>query len=230
MTHPETTLVELPFIQQLQSLGWDYLPGDTQVPDFTERASFRQVLLSGRLRAALRRINLDENGQPWLDEARISEAVNRLERLGQPHLIEANQAATELLLKGTQVRRAGGRQARHHPLPRFRAPGAQRLPRHQPVPRGSALGRAGAGLHRARQGRLGHRPHQVRVSTHRNIVFLFTSRGCALDDVNTCVELLRETRLRAEFVVALGESCAVGGFVVTGVRSHALQRGVGERR
>ena len=116
MTHPETTLVELPFIQQLQSLGWDYLPGDTQVPDFTERASFRQVLLSGRLRAALRRINLDENGQPWLDEARISEAVNRLERLGQPHLIEANQAATELLLKGTQVEGPGGKHVTIHYL------------------------------------------------------------------------------------------------------------------
>lgn len=109
MANPETTRVELPFIQQLQALGWNYLSGDTQVPDFTERTSFRQVLLTGRLRAALRRINLDSADQPWLDEAhpegaaRINEAVNRLERLGQPNLIEANQAATELLLKGTQV-------------------------------------------------------------------------------------------------------------------------------
>ena len=102
-TAPEYFKVELPFIEQLQTLGWDYLEGDTQVSDFTERESFRQVLLTGRLRAALREINLDDNGQPWLDESRISEAVNRLERLGQPNLIEANQAATELLLKGTQV-------------------------------------------------------------------------------------------------------------------------------
>ena len=105
---PEYTQVELPFIQQLQALGWDYLEGDTQVPDFTERTSFRQVLLTGRLREALHRINRDEHGQPWLDETRINEAVNRLERLGQPNLIEANQAATDLLLKGTQVEGLGG--------------------------------------------------------------------------------------------------------------------------
>ncbi len=35
----------------------------------TERTSFREVLLKGRLAAALREINL-RDGQPWLDEAR----------------------------------------------------------------------------------------------------------------------------------------------------------------
>ncbi len=52
MPGPEYTQVELPFIEQLQALGWDYLEGDTQAPDFTERTSFRQVLLTGRLREA----------------------------------------------------------------------------------------------------------------------------------------------------------------------------------
>ena len=105
MTHPfsEYAQVERPFIEQLQVLGWDHLEGDTGVPYLTERETFRQVLLTGRLREALVRINLDENGQPWLDEVRVAQAVGRLERLGEHRLIEANQAATGLLLKGTSV-------------------------------------------------------------------------------------------------------------------------------
>ena len=111
----EYTQVERPFIEQLQgmrfipSLSWDYLPGDTAVPYLTERENFCQVLLTGRLRAALRRINLGEDGQPWLDRAhpagahRITQAVSRLERLGQPKLMAANQVATRLLIQGVQV-------------------------------------------------------------------------------------------------------------------------------
>lgn len=117
MNNPEYLEVELPFIAQLQALGWEYLPGDTQVPSFTERTSFRQVFLTERLRQALRRINLDEQGRPWLDAPRLTQAVDRLERLGQPNLIEANQAATELLLKGTAVEGpAGGKHVTIHYL------------------------------------------------------------------------------------------------------------------
>ena len=101
--------VEQPFIEQLQALGWDYLEGDTDVPYLTERETFRQVLLTGRLREALVRINLDENSQSWLDETRVAQAVGRLERLGVPKLIEANQVATDLLLKGTPVEGPDGK-------------------------------------------------------------------------------------------------------------------------
>ncbi len=82
---PEYIQVELPFIQQLQAMGWDYLPGDIGVPYLTERENFRQVLLTDRLREALVRINLDEDGEPWLDEARINQAVSRLERVIPDH-------------------------------------------------------------------------------------------------------------------------------------------------
>ncbi len=98
----EYTRVELPFIEQLKKMGWQHIEGDTAVPGLspTGRRSFREVLLADRLKAALRRINLDDNGQEWLDEARIDRAVTALERLGPTKLMEANQAATELLLKG----------------------------------------------------------------------------------------------------------------------------------
>ncbi len=100
---PEYVHVEQPFIDHLQRLGWDYLPGDTGVPYLTERDSFRQVLLTDRLRDALRHINLDEEGNPWLDDARLTKAVSDLQRLGEPKLMAANKRATRLLIKGTQV-------------------------------------------------------------------------------------------------------------------------------
>ena len=66
----------------------------------TERANFREVMLKGRLRAALRKLNL-RDGKPWLDDARIERAIADLERLGEHRVMEANQAATQLLLNGT---------------------------------------------------------------------------------------------------------------------------------
>ncbi len=55
-----------------------------------------------RLEAALARINL-RDGRPWLDEARITKSIRDLERAPGHRLMEVNQAATELLLKGTVV-------------------------------------------------------------------------------------------------------------------------------
>lgn len=99
----EYTRVELPFIEQLERLGWEHIEGDIDVPYLTERESFRDVLLKDRLCEAVRRINLDESGEPWLDKGRIREAFDQLERLGAHKLMEANERATELLLKGVPV-------------------------------------------------------------------------------------------------------------------------------
>lgn len=99
----EYTLVERPLIGQLEGLGWSYLEGDRFVPELTERESFRDVLLPSRLRAALRRVNLDENGHEWLDDARITQAVTDLQRLEGFKLIERNEAATRLINRGTDV-------------------------------------------------------------------------------------------------------------------------------
>jgi type I restriction enzyme, R subunit len=100
---PEFELVEQPLIAQLIAMGWSITTGNRDEPSATGRESFREVLISADLRAALHRINLDPARQPWLDEGRITQAVNALQRLGSARLTEANQAATELLLKGTVV-------------------------------------------------------------------------------------------------------------------------------
>lgn len=98
----EYNLVERPFCEQLQKMGWSWIEGDVDVVELTERENFREVLLKGRLAEALRRINL-RDGQPWLDEARITKSIRDLSPATVHRVMEVNQAATELLLKGTVV-------------------------------------------------------------------------------------------------------------------------------
>ncbi|MGE5658095.1 MAG: type I restriction endonuclease [Actinomycetota bacterium] len=100
---PEYIHSEKPIIDQLISMGWQQIEGDWNNPQVTERENFKQVLITQRLKAAIKRINLDENGNEWLDETQVNATASKLERLASQKLMEANQVATELLLKGTAV-------------------------------------------------------------------------------------------------------------------------------
>ncbi|MDL2122306.1 MAG: hypothetical protein LWX51_04300 [Deltaproteobacteria bacterium] len=102
-TPDEKTYVELPFIEQLKGMGWDHIEGDIDVPYLTERESFRDVLLADRLRKAVKRINLDDNGNPWLDDDRVNQVVSALERISAPKLMEANKKAFDLIVQGVEV-------------------------------------------------------------------------------------------------------------------------------
>ena len=86
----EYEIVEKPFCDQLKSMGWEWLEGDKDVPELTDRASFREVLLKGRLAAALTRINV-RDGKPWLDGNRAARAIRDLEHAGGHRLMEINQ-------------------------------------------------------------------------------------------------------------------------------------------
>ena len=90
-TPDEKTYVEIPFIEQLKGMGWDHIEGDIDVPYLTERESFQDVLLTKRLRKAIKKINLNDEGKPWLDDDRVNEVVSRLERISAPKLLEANK-------------------------------------------------------------------------------------------------------------------------------------------
>src|SRR5660397_151440 len=101
MEGPEFQLVEQPFIDQLISMGWKYSTGNLDNPTATGRDNFRQALLLDDLRAALVRINLDDEGKGWLAQPRVSKAVSALQRNGAADLLEANQEERELPLKET---------------------------------------------------------------------------------------------------------------------------------
>jgi type I restriction enzyme R subunit len=95
--------VEKPFVAKLQALGWTHVEGSLDHPAVTGRASFTEVIQDVVLRERLYALNPGPDGQPWLDDARISEAVGAITRLGTHKLMEANQKATELLIKGLTV-------------------------------------------------------------------------------------------------------------------------------
>lgn len=100
---PEFNYVEDPFMKQLKLMGWECNTGSSSDPSTTGREDFHEVLLVDDLKRKMREFNLDPEGQPWLDDERLNQAVYELQRLGAPTLMEANQNATKLLLKGTTV-------------------------------------------------------------------------------------------------------------------------------
>jgi len=100
---PEFERVEKPFYEQLVSMGWTHTRGNLDDPETTFRESLREVFILDDLRDALVRINRNAAGETWLDEDRVSQAASALQRHGLHKLMEANQAASDLLLRGTPV-------------------------------------------------------------------------------------------------------------------------------
>jgi hypothetical protein len=160
MSH-ELEDVEEPFVAQLQALGWTCLEGNLDAPELTGRSSFTEVIQEGVLRERLRALNPGPDGQPWLDAARLSEAVAAITRLGTHKLMEANEKATGLLIRGLTVEGLPGWDGGTRPddpLHRLGHASEQPLHRRQPVPRGlPARLQQRQGLHRARPGAAGER-------------------------------------------------------------------------
>lgn len=92
-------VVELAALETLQELGWSYLHGSVIAPDGSapERRSFGDVMLVGRLEAAVARIN------PDAPEAARTEAMRRVLTGELPSLVEENRRIHKLLTEGVDV-------------------------------------------------------------------------------------------------------------------------------
>lgn len=92
-------IVELATIETLQELGWSYLHGSVIAPDGSspERRSFGDVVLTGRLEAAIAQIN------PDAPEAARAEAMRRVLTGELPDLVEENRRIHKLLTEGVDV-------------------------------------------------------------------------------------------------------------------------------
>ena len=117
MSGLEDTSTELPTIEQLQKmrqlpggLGWEHIKANHLAAIPEQRDDYHEVLLIPRLQRQLREINLDDNGQPWLDERRINQAISQLQNLGPGKLMEKNETLTKLLLTGVKVEGLTGKQ------------------------------------------------------------------------------------------------------------------------
>lgn len=102
--HPnEYTEVEYPMLAQLVGMGWEYLQGDIDYPQKTHREHFRETILKPRLRAAIRKINLDDKGNEYLDDVTIDRAIQDLQRTTTQNLLDRNKELSERLVLGVKV-------------------------------------------------------------------------------------------------------------------------------
>jgi len=104
----EYTEVERPLLSQLHKMGWGFVVGDIDYPQKTFRENFRQVILPDKLKQAIRRINLDSDGNEYLDDVTIERAITDLQRTGATSLVQTNKILTEKLIQGVHVTRAEG--------------------------------------------------------------------------------------------------------------------------
>ena len=95
--------VEKPFLDQLATLGWTVIDqGQGMVPSDPARSlrgSFRDWILPQVFRDAVRTINTDADGQPWLSERQLDDLHAHLLRQPNRTLLEANEAIQALLFK-----------------------------------------------------------------------------------------------------------------------------------
>jgi type I restriction enzyme, R subunit len=98
----EYTEVEIPFLHQLASLGWEIIdqgPDIPQNPAASLRQDFRQVMLPDVFSVALRRINPTSGGVSWLTDRQLQDVQDQIYRQPNRTLLEANEQAQKLLFK-----------------------------------------------------------------------------------------------------------------------------------
>lgn len=91
--------IERHAIEHLQAEGYTYLHGSILAPDGSapERSSYEDVLLDGRIEAAIHRLN------PHLPATARLDALRQLQRLNAPDLIANNQAFHRMFTEGIPV-------------------------------------------------------------------------------------------------------------------------------
>lgn len=102
----ESTLTEQPVIEWLKELGYEYAFGPKISPggERPERESYKEVVLKGRLRRALEKLNTH------LPPEAIDQAEEKILKISHPNLETANEIFYQMLKDGVKVkiRKKGG--------------------------------------------------------------------------------------------------------------------------
>lgn len=129
---PEYVNVERPFLDKLRQIGWEVinhnegmgrppaakkLPGTAETtlayagipqnPGTSRRSSFREAILTQEFRDSLTRINLTEDGRPWLTEKQIDDVLREVTTQVGVSLLEANRTIYKLITQNTTTDRNG---------------------------------------------------------------------------------------------------------------------------
>lgn len=70
----ELTLVEIPAVEYLMSLGYDYIDGDKLTAEYGERDSLSEVILSKRMKTSLKKLN------SWISDDNVNKVIRRISR------------------------------------------------------------------------------------------------------------------------------------------------------
>ncbi len=98
MDNDEYDKVELPALEQLQALGWDYTHGSSVSPESSnERQFYREVVLEQRLTQAVKKIN------PWINDENLRKVIREITHPKVATLIEANCVIWETLVQYQSV-------------------------------------------------------------------------------------------------------------------------------
>src|SRR4051794_15522594 len=96
----EKTLVENRFINQLKELGYEDI--HSSALDI-ERESQGEVILKGRLRTAIQKLN------PWLSENNLNKIIRSITHIHATSLVEANQSFHENLINMISIQQDLGK-------------------------------------------------------------------------------------------------------------------------
>ena len=77
--------VELPALNQLQKLGWNFIEGKNFLPNEGERKSLKDVVLENRLYNSIKKNN------EWISEENLKKVIKDITQLKTSPLLESNQ-------------------------------------------------------------------------------------------------------------------------------------------
>ena len=101
----ELHLSENPAVELLESLGYTYIPPEDLEP---ERSSLKEAILTNRLAAALKRLNL------WLSDTNVTKAVKAVTQVPAASLAEANETLYTCLTYGIALEQDRGDGRKSH--------------------------------------------------------------------------------------------------------------------
>jgi type I restriction enzyme R subunit len=107
MQYPEFIYSEQPAIKLFQKLGYQYLDGSIK----DERENIQEVILSARLKKAIKRIN------PWINEGNLEKAYSEIVDIQGASLMEINEKIWKLIKGGTfTVKQVSEDKEEFHPV------------------------------------------------------------------------------------------------------------------
>lgn len=103
----EYSLVEKPFLDQLEDLGWTIINhGDKVIPQDPKvslRDNFKEIVIKKEFKEWVKKINKTDSGVEWLTERQLDKLYKSITKVNFSSLLEANKDITEILI-GTKPR------------------------------------------------------------------------------------------------------------------------------